>query len=69
LLFKKAQLANNEIQEVLKEGDCAALVGDFNFDSSRNYHRDDSPLKNNSIAAFLPEYLLPLSKEVVYFLI
>lgn len=33
------------------------LMGDFNFDSSRNFHRNDKDeLENNSIALYYPEY-------------
>jgi tyrosyl-DNA phosphodiesterase 2 len=45
------------ISGILASSPHAALVGDFNFDSQRNFRMSDLPLENDCIVEFYPDYV------------
>jgi endonuclease/exonuclease/phosphatase family metal-dependent hydrolase len=43
--------------ELLEKYPSSIIVGDFNFDSDRNFGTQSYPLENDSVEKYLPEYL------------
>ncbi|KAG2387435.1 hypothetical protein C9374_001767 [Naegleria lovaniensis] len=53
------------ISTFLKLYDTGFLCGDFNFDSEENYHKDTTPLENENLENFYPDFM-DIWKELKY---
>ncbi|KAF0977279.1 hypothetical protein FDP41_003932 [Naegleria fowleri] len=53
------------ISTFLKLYNTAFLCGDFNFDSEENYHKDITPLENENLENFYPDFI-DIWKELKY---
>lgn len=52
---REAQLARSA--QVLRQYGDSVLVGDFNFDSERNFKPPHDPLENEALAAYAPDFV------------